>query len=79
MTRERIPYVVVNLYYWDQRDGAALSGWWFGPEIGGEQVWSHNPSHNVMPPPSGWKILWDVEIPATGALSVRPPASCLKK
>ena len=71
MTRERVPYVVVNLEYRDQRDGAALSGWRCGPEISGEQVWRHSPSHNVMPPPSGWKIPWDAEIPATGALIVR--------
>jgi len=32
----------VQLYYWDDRDGEEERGWWFGPEVGGEEVWAHN-------------------------------------
>ena len=28
----------VLIYFWDSRHGADQSGWWFGPEIGGEKV-----------------------------------------
>ena len=31
--------VQVFLYYWDQRDGQEFSGWWFGDQVGGSQVW----------------------------------------
>lgn len=51
--------VDVFLYYWDQRDGPAFAGWWFGNQLGGTQVWSHNDSSSVVPPASGWKIPWD--------------------
>eukprot|EP00746_Dinoflagellata_sp_MGD_P167002 gnl/MRDRNA2_/MRDRNA2_97280_c0_seq1.p1 gnl/MRDRNA2_/MRDRNA2_97280_c0~~gnl/MRDRNA2_/MRDRNA2_97280_c0_seq1.p1 ORF type:complete len:2064 (+),score=613.81 gnl/MRDRNA2_/MRDRNA2_97280_c0_seq1:164-6355(+) len=47
------------LYYWDDRDGAEFSGWWFGDKVGGEQVWSRNSVKTVSPPMSGWKIPWD--------------------
>ena len=29
---------ISRLYYWDDRDGVAFSGWWFGPKIGGDQA-----------------------------------------
>ena len=29
------------IYYWDERDGPNFTGWWFGPKVGGDQVWSH--------------------------------------
>eukprot|EP00928_Gymnodinium_smaydae_P017927 TRINITY_DN16838_c0_g3_i1.p1 TRINITY_DN16838_c0_g3~~TRINITY_DN16838_c0_g3_i1.p1 ORF type:complete len:2020 (-),score=638.02 TRINITY_DN16838_c0_g3_i1:82-6141(-) len=51
--------VDVYMYYWDNRDGPAFEGWWFGNQIGGTQVWSHNPSSSTSPPPSGWRIPWD--------------------
>mmetsp|Transcript_78494 Transcript_78494/g.217959 ORF Transcript_78494/g.217959 Transcript_78494/m.217959 type:complete len:271 (+) Transcript_78494:75-887(+) len=49
----------VLLYYWDQRDGEANCGWWFGPEVGGEEVWAHNAGTlgNALPPISGWVVL----------------------
>ncbi|CAJ1345575.1 unnamed protein product [Effrenium voratum] len=28
----------VQLYYWDDRDGASFCGWWFGPKVGGAKV-----------------------------------------
>ena len=35
------PQVTVLIYYWDDRDGSSFSGWWIGPKVGGDQVWSH--------------------------------------
>lgn len=29
----------VMIYFWDERDGASQAGWWFGPEVGGNEVW----------------------------------------
>ena len=49
MTSHDIPWypnfpnsqVTVLIYYWDDRDGSSFSGWWIGPKVGGDQVWSH--------------------------------------
>merc|ERR1711971_1198967 len=52
--------VSVLMYYWDDRDGADFSGWWFGPKVGGDQVWAHNGDVTApLPPASGWKVPWD--------------------
>ena len=52
--------VSVFIYFWDDRDGASFSGWWFGPKVGGDQVWAYNGSKSsAMPPLSGWKVPWD--------------------
>ena len=52
--------VSVLIYFWDDRDGASFSGWWFGPKVGGDQVWAYNGSKSsAMPPLSGWKVPWD--------------------
>merc|ERR1711920_972212 len=32
----------VLIYFWDERDGPAYCGWWFGPKVGGDQVWAYN-------------------------------------
>ena len=34
-------------------------GWWFGPEVGGEEVWAHNPGSptSTWPPTRGWRVL----------------------
>ncbi|CAK9035823.1 unnamed protein product [Durusdinium trenchii] len=48
------------LYYWDDRDGASFCGWWFGPKVGGDQVWAYHPSSTAMTPPkTGWKVPYD--------------------
>lgn len=57
--------VDVFMYYWDQRDGPAFEGWWFGNKVGGTQVWSHNASSGMAPPIGGWKIPWDGAIRTT--------------
>ena len=47
----------VQLYYWDDRDGASFCGWWFGPKVGGDQVWAYHPSSSATTPPkTGWKV-----------------------
>eukprot|EP00927_Polykrikos_kofoidii_P077114 TRINITY_DN74094_c0_g1_i1.p1 TRINITY_DN74094_c0_g1~~TRINITY_DN74094_c0_g1_i1.p1 ORF type:complete len:1050 (+),score=239.36 TRINITY_DN74094_c0_g1_i1:42-3191(+) len=51
--------VTVLIYYWDQRDGPSFSGWWFGPKLGGDQVWAYNPTGSALPPNSGWRVPWD--------------------
>ncbi|CAK9035818.1 unnamed protein product [Durusdinium trenchii] len=50
----------VMLYYWDERDGPNFAGWWFGPKVGGDQVWAYHPSRSAMTPPlRGWKVPYD--------------------
>eukprot|EP00933_Yihiella_yeosuensis_P021140 TRINITY_DN16810_c0_g2_i1.p1 TRINITY_DN16810_c0_g2~~TRINITY_DN16810_c0_g2_i1.p1 ORF type:complete len:1026 (+),score=251.65 TRINITY_DN16810_c0_g2_i1:78-3155(+) len=58
--------VTVLIYYWDDRDGSSFNGWWFGPKVGGDQVWAYNGgnlgSTNVMPPTKNWKVPWDGQV-----------------
>lgn len=49
----------VYLYYWDDRDGPALNGWWFGNMVGGREVWGRAQESSPTPPPGGWNIPWD--------------------
>lgn len=73
----------VLLYYWDDRDGAEQRGWWFGPEVGGEEVWAHNPGSptSTWPPTRGWRVLhsgvMDPQLTVTRAetQTQRPPWS----
>jgi len=68
----------VMLYFWDDRDGPALCGWWFGPKVGGDQVWAFHNSNDVHPPASGWMVPFNgpidntlqVQRSQTGASSV---------
>jgi len=66
--------VKVFLYYWDGRDGADFSGWWFGDQVGGSQVWAKSPSHGATPPKTGWKVPWDAPTAVAGILLVEPTA-----
>jgi len=59
----------VQLYFWDERDGPNFCGWWFGPKVGGDQVWAYHPSKVATPPKSGWKVPYDGPIDTTFALS----------
>mmetsp|Transcript_80530 Transcript_80530/g.193155 ORF Transcript_80530/g.193155 Transcript_80530/m.193155 type:complete len:839 (-) Transcript_80530:110-2626(-) len=48
------------LYYWDERDGPNFAGWWFGPKVGGDQVWAYHNSRAAQTPPlRGWKVPYD--------------------
>eukprot|EP00931_Biecheleriopsis_adriatica_P050407 TRINITY_DN29181_c0_g1_i1.p1 TRINITY_DN29181_c0_g1~~TRINITY_DN29181_c0_g1_i1.p1 ORF type:complete len:1018 (+),score=299.85 TRINITY_DN29181_c0_g1_i1:144-3197(+) len=49
----------VMIYFWDSRDGADFCGWWFGPKVGGDQVWAYQPCKDETPPLSGWKVPYD--------------------
>lgn len=52
--------VSVLIYFWDERDGPSFSGWWFGPKVGGDQVWAYNGDKASPGPPLGnWKVPWD--------------------
>ena len=51
------------IYFWDDRDGPSMNGWWIAPVVGGEQVWAFNPSKNSTPPPRGWRVPWHEEKP----------------
>lgn len=64
--------IKVFLYFWDGRDGADFSGWWFGDQLGGTQVWARNPAQSATPPRIGWRIPWDAEKPEPGILLVEP-------
>eukprot|EP00930_Biecheleria_cincta_P072916 TRINITY_DN60257_c0_g1_i1.p1 TRINITY_DN60257_c0_g1~~TRINITY_DN60257_c0_g1_i1.p1 ORF type:complete len:1494 (+),score=434.52 TRINITY_DN60257_c0_g1_i1:52-4533(+) len=53
----------VLIYYWDDRDGPELCGWWFGPSVGGDQVWAYHPSRTAgTPPASEWNVPHDGDI-----------------
>jgi hypothetical protein len=70
---QRIPgheAIDVYLYYWDERDGADYSGWWFGDQLGGVQVWAKCSSKSPTPPRTGWKIPWDAPKAEPGLLLV---------
>merc|ERR1712060_698697 len=56
----------VLIYYWDDRDGPELCGWWFGPNVGGDQVWAYHPSRTAATPPaSEWNVPHDGPIDPT--------------
>lgn len=60
------PGVTVLIYYWDERDGPNFNGWWIGPKVGGDQVWSQNENRSAPSPPTlGWKVPWDGPVDAT--------------
>merc|ERR1719424_469734 len=64
------PGVKVFLYYWDTRDGADFSGWWFGDQVGGSNCWAKAAVHTPTPPKVGWKVPWDAPNAQPGALVV---------
>jgi len=50
----------VMCYFWDDRDGADFGGWWFGPKVGGDQVWCYHPDKtSKVPPSNSWKVPYD--------------------
>merc|ERR1711920_1064299 len=59
----------VMIYFWDQRDGPSFSGWWFGPKIGGDQVWAYHSSQAMSPPKGGWKVPYDGPVDPTFVIS----------
>ena len=66
----------VFLYYWDERTGERNCGWWFGPEVGGQEaiVQSTIPFPGInsfLPNRRGWRILYTNAIDP--AIEVRRP------
>jgi len=63
----------VMSYYWDERDGPGFCGWWFGPKVGGDQVWAyHTDKMAGMPPQNGWKVPYDGPVDPTFVISYKP-------
>jgi len=64
----------VMIYFWDDRDGVGFGGWWFGPKVGGDQVWAyHADKVSVGPPQGGWKVPYDG--PVDASMAVTPKAA----
>jgi len=62
----------VLVYYWDDRDGSDLCGWWFGPTVGGDQVWAFHPSRtSALPPHSEWNVPHDGPIDHTFTITYK--------
>jgi len=57
--------IEVMLYFWDERDGPSLSGWWLSPVVGGDQVWAYNGDRGMTPPRSGWRVPHDGPVDPT--------------
>merc|ERR1712228_673901 len=51
-----------SIYYWDERDGEMMQGWWMAPIVGGEEVWAHAEGSDRNPPVSGWKVPWNEKV-----------------
>merc|ERR1740129_1371960 len=63
------------VYFWDDRDGPGFCGWWFGPKVGGDQVWAYHAERNSSSPPSsGWKIPYDGPVDPTFAIASGRPS-----
>lgn len=62
---EQVNGLDVLIYFWDERDGPAFCGWWFGPKVGGDQVWAYNSDRGMAPPPSMWRVPYDGPVDAT--------------
>merc|ERR1719271_1006794 len=61
----------VLIYFWDDRDGETYNGWWFGPKVGGDQVWAYNANKaSPMAPQSGWQVPWDGQVDSSLKLNV---------
>jgi len=65
----------VMSYYWDERDGPGFCGWWFGPKVGGDQVWAYHTDKNAaIPPQTGWKVPYDGPVDSTFVIQYKPKA-----
>jgi hypothetical protein len=80
--------VSVALYFWDDRDGNAFSGWWFSPYVGSTMVWAYAPSDGDTPPEDGWQLPFNstvdynffvLALPSLTPAPPPPPASYTHK
>merc|ERR1719440_1266210 len=77
---EKFEGLDVLIYYWDDRENPELSGWWFGPSVGGDLVWAFHPSRLAMTPPVGdWNVPHDGEVDADFTVTVPPEVRRPKK
>ena len=49
------PSFNIYLNYWDERDGEAMRGWWFGDRVGSDSVWARHCGDTPLPPASHWQ------------------------
>lgn len=63
------PTLDVLIYFWDERDGANFCGWWFGPKVGGDQVWAYNSGRSATPPSTGWRVPYDGSVDPSFVIS----------
>lgn len=55
-------FFLTQIYFWDERDGVQLRGWWVAPEVGGSNVWAMSTATSPMPPHSGWRVPWHGDV-----------------
>lgn len=67
---EQVNGLDVLVYFWDERDGPNFCGWWFGPKVGGDQVWAYNPDKGALPPSSGWRVPYDGPVDPTYQVTI---------
>jgi len=67
---EQVNGLDVLVYYWDDRDGPNFCGWWFGPKVGGDQVWAYNSERSMTPPSTGWRVPYDGPVDGTFSVNV---------
>jgi len=64
----------VMIYFWDERDGPAASGWWLGPKLGSDHVWGFHPNKAARTPPTtGWQVPHSGPADPTCILRVKGP------
>lgn len=55
-------HISIFLYFWGECHGSSVSGWWFGDQVGGNNVWARSASNSMIPPRNGWYVPWDDKI-----------------
>ena len=66
----------MHIYYWDERDGLRLCGWWISTQVGGDRAWAYNAdSEAKVPPLSNWQAPWDGPVDPSIMLRVDASAS----
>jgi len=71
--------VDVLIYFWNDVQNPSFCGWWFGPQVGAEQVWAFNPGRMTTAPLSGWKVPYDGPVDQAFRISVDRKASAEEK
>ena len=66
----------MHIYYWDERDGLSLCGWWVSKQVGGDRAWAYNvDSEAKLPPLSNWQAPWDGPVDPSIMLRVDAPVT----